>query len=440
MINNKIFKSPVVLILLTLSTTLFQGGNNIFILALFNIILVFFYKFSNTDNFKNHKLIKFCLCGFLSYLIFQNMPLPNIIGIKLSLQNYELYKDLYQKKFFHISLDLENSIRGFMIFSSSFLILLIVPSLIKNRRSLNACLKLILIFSIFQSIFGIIIYFFNINNIPFLYKKLYYFESVTGTYINRNNFSFFLIISFIISIYYLNFYQKYFLPKSLNIYKFLLSDLFLIRLCILIISIAIILTKSRAGNLTFLIILISIALHDLIKYKKITFLNFSIFSILIIDLIFIGQMVGGDHTLQRFAATSFEGERSRLEVFQIGLNEFLNFPIFGYGLGGFEIIYANKYNDSYLFYDHIHNDIIEYLGELGLIGFLILFIVIPIVIFKTIFVKDQISEIKNITLFSSIALIVHCNLDFSFHIPGNIFYIFLIMGIGLMRQKQNRIT
>ena len=440
MISNKIFKSPVVFILLTLFTTIFQGGNNLIIIILFNIVLVIFYKYLNISNLKDHTLLKWLFCIFLSYLIIQNIPLPNFIGHKLSLENYEVYKDIYQKNFFHISLSLENSIRGFLIFSSSFLILLIIPSLINNKRALNNSLKAILIFSIFQSIFGILIYVLDINQILFFYKKTHYFESVTGTFINRNNFSLFLVISFIISIYYLNFYKKYFLQSFKTTYAFLLSDLFLIRLGILIISIGIILTKSRAGNFTFLIILICIAVHDYIKYKKITFLNFSIITIVFVDLIFISQMIGGDHTLQRFAITNFEGERPRFEVFKIGLNEFFNFPILGYGLGGFEVIYAHKYNTSKLFYDHIHNDFIEYLGELGLIGFVILFLLIPITILKKMYALNQISDLKNIIIFSLIALIVHCNLDFSFHMPGNIFYIFLILGMGLMKQKQNRIT
>lgn len=438
--NNKILNSPVLLVFLTLGTTFFQGANNIFVLIFFNLALYFFYRFSQVFNSKNDKLIKISFIIFLSYLILQITPLPNLLRHIIYLENYSLYQNLFNNKFFFISLDLENSIKGFLIFSSSFLILIIISNIIQDRRSLRNVLTVIFIFAIFQSIFGIVIYIFDVNEI-FFYKKIYYIESVTGTYINRNNFSFYLIISFIISLFYLNFYNKHFVKKSKSSYfSFFLSDLFLIRLGILIITLGIILTKSRAGNFTFLIILILIAAYDLIKYKKITFLNITIFSIIIIDLLFLSQMIGGDHTLERFATTSFEGERQRFEVFQIGLNEFLNFPIFGYGLGGFEVIYSLKYNNTFLFYDHIHNDFIEYLGELGSIGFTILFLIIPSIIVRKIFINSQISELKKITLFSLIAVLIHCNLDFALHIPGNIFYIFLIFGICLSQPKNNRIT
>ena len=97
MIHRKIFNSPVIFILLILFTTLFQGGNNVIIIILLNAFLVILYNYLNISKSKDLKLLKTLFFIFLSYLIIQNIPLPNFLGHKLSLENYEIYKELYQK-------------------------------------------------------------------------------------------------------------------------------------------------------------------------------------------------------------------------------------------------------------------------------------------------------------------------------------------------------
>jgi len=376
---------------------------------------------------------------FLIFLILQIIPLPSSILKILSPNSFDLYFQLYKNKYFAISLSPQESFIYFFIFLSGFLIMSIISKIIHNKRDLRKVMKVIMWFAVFQSIFGMIVYLFDINQILFFYEKNHYLNSVTGTFINRNNFSFYLLISFIVSICYLELCKKYFFKnKKLDIFNFLLSELFLIRLAILIIAIGILLTKSRAGNITFFIILFSIFALDIYKYKKLTFISISVISIVLIDLFILSNILGGEKTIERLVLTSFEGERSRFEVFQLGIKEFINYPIFGYGMGGFEVLYDLKYNVEYLFYDHVHNDFIEYLGELGILGFVIFFISFPLFIFAHIKKSNIPSELKHLSLFCFIAILIHGSLDFALHIPANIFLLFLIYGICLSDALNNK--
>ena len=428
--------TPTYFTIIVLISFLFKGANDFFVIFTFYLFLIIYYFFFKKENFIHINKIGII---FLFYLILQIIPLPSSILKILSPNSFDLYDQLLKNKYFAISLSLQESFIYFFIFLSGFLIMSIISKIIHNKRDLGKVMKVIMWFAVLQSIFGMIVYLFDINQILFFYEKNHYLTSVTGTFINRNNFSFYLLISFIVSTCYLELYKKYFFKnKKLDIFNFILSELFLIRLAVLIIAIGILLTKSRAGNITFFIILFSIFALDIYKHKKLTFISISVISIVLIDLFILSNILGGEKTIERLVLTSFEGERSRIEVFQLGIKEFINYPIFGYGMGGFEVLYDLKYNVGYLFYDHVHNDFIEYLGELGIVGFVIFFISFPLLIFAHIKKSSIPSELKHLSLFCFIAILIHGNLDFALHIPANIFLLFLIYGICLSDALNNK--
>ena len=92
------------------------------------------------------------------------------------------------------------------------------------------------------------------------------------------------------------------------------------------------------------------------------------------------------------------------------MNQFKNFLLFGYGLGGFEILFKNFYSSTGIIYaNHAHFDIIEFAGEFGIIGMLMLFLTI----FKC-YKKIKFNNLKNLYLLLFLLIILF--FDFSFHI------------------------
>ena len=113
-----------------------------------------------------------------------------------------------------------------------------------------------------------------------------------------------------------------------------------------------------------------------------------------------------------FASISGEiSSTSRFDLIKFGVLELKNFIFFGYGTGGFKELFQLKFiNPSNQFANHVHADLFEFLGEFGLVGFLL-------IIFSVIkFFFDK----RNYTLINILIitfLIIILFFDFSLHIP-----------------------
>lgn len=436
------FKLFIFVFLLFLPSFLYGGNNNLSLILSSLLIQFFFLTNINNFDFRNFKNLFFLHILLIVYCCFQLLPLSFFLLSYFSHQHLILYNLLGDISYTPISLNPFASFKNIVIFFNIFLIFLIVPQIINSKKTLNFILKIIILFGFLHVVMGLFVEIFDLKKI-LLYEKKFYIGSLTGFFINRNNFSYFLLLIFIINFYYLGFYRKFFLTNTKKIstfYQIITSDLILYRITLVFISIGIILTKSRAGNLSFIIILFVILLFEIFKYKKLSFNIILIITVVLFDLVVVSNYLGFEKLLDRISSTSIDGEASRLSIFMIGLKEFINFPIFGYGYGGFEILYRLKHDIYSTFYNHVHNDLIQFIGEFGLVGtslFLIWFYQL-ILIFKKRY-KNNIYELNMIIILSFIVTFIHSNLDFALHIPGNIYFIFFILSLSLtnIQKKYN---
>ena len=426
-----------------LSTSFVNGGNSLnSILITVIIFSIFIYNFPiiyNNQIINKKLLISFFL--FSAYLIIQIIPFPSSLIKFLSLSSYDLFNSLYKSyQWMTISLNPLLTLKYFFSFILGFFLIFYVPHFIKSKAELRYFWLGIIYIGIIHAIFGLLIYFFQINQIS-IYEKKFYLNSITGFFINRNNFSFFCVILFIMTIYFYNFSSKYFYaPKSKSIFNYLLSDLFLIRLVLIIFAVTIILTKSRAGNLTFFISLFMMFYLDYRTHKKWTFFSKTILTVIIIDILFLSYYLGSEELIQRVAISSFEGERTRWEIFSYGLSKFYDFSLMGYSLGNFSSLFRIDLFQGGQFYDHVHNDFIEYAGELGILG-LFLFCILFFFYSKQYLSNKKslktLTDIHHMIIVVIIAVLVHGNFDFALHIPSNILLIFLIFGMGLTQLSRS---
>jgi O-antigen ligase len=209
-------------------------------------------------------------------------------------------------------------------------------------------------------------------------------------------------------------------------------------------SIGILTTWSRAANFSYILILLSFLFYSKISFKKyINPLSTVVIFILIFDVFIMGVFFGNARLIERYAETSILREAVRFDLQSFGIDQFKNFWLFGYGNGAFEQVYKIFYNASENFSNFIasnaHNDLIESLGEIGILGFLILSISYIFYI-KTLF--KNINEKKNLTkliLFSLliIILLIQSLVDFSLHAPGILLLVITIFSMGLINFKKN---
>ena len=294
----------------------------------------------------------------------------------------------------------------------------------RHRSRLYLFLSLI---GFITALFAVLIYFKG-NPDFFIFKNSYYKNSSTGFFINRTVFSVFLLFCLISSLEFLKD-----LDSSNNKTK---QDNFFIkiyiRLFIVFITIGIITSFSRIGNFLLLITVLSYLINEFffLKSNNKSFRNV-ILLIIFFDIMLLGFYFGSSELFSRFlflneefaGINSAEVNLSRFQIAKFGLNQLYNFRFFGYGMGSFETLFQIYFNNlNYSYANHAHSDIIEFIGEFGFVGLVLLFISL----FNFLFTMKNFNFINLIiTIYLAILLVF----DFSLHIPviQCLFIIFFVL-------------
>ena len=415
--------------------TIFNGGNSNISIQINFILVSFLFLFCLKDKNYNLHLINFYKDNqksifiyliFIFYLLFQIIPLP-IETLKLfSPEKYKLIYKLDTKNLYlPISLSPSNSFFQILNYITLLIVVFIIKMIFYTDRLKN---RIFLFLSILGFVTSIIAITFYLNGNPdlLIFKNTFYKNASTGFFINRTIFAVFLLFSLISSLEVLRNINKKIDKKSnyfLKIY---------IRLFIVFITIGIITSFSRIGNFLFLITILLYLFNEYCFNKnKDNSIKYIIILILLVDILILGFYFGGSKIIDRFYLLSNEFaeihldniDLSRLDVIKFSLYQIKNFLFFGYGAGSFENLFQINYlNPGNLYANHAHSDLVEFLGEYGLVGTLFIFLSFV----KFFFNKNNYNLINLVVLFYLIIILLF---DFSLHIPivQILFLIFLIL-------------
>jgi len=282
------------------------------------------------------------------------------------------------------------------------------------------------------------------NPSNFLIQKLHYMNSSTGFFVNRSVFGTFLFLCAFSGLYYVViFFQKNQIT-NFNFIDQIKSRIFFIRIFIIFLSIGILTTWSRAANFSYILVLLSFLFYSKISFKRyINPLSSIIIVILIFDVFVMSLFFGNARLIERVLETSVLKETTRLNLHTFGIDQFKNFWLFGYGNEAFGQIYKIFYimpknlNSDYIA-TNVHNDGIELLGEVGILGISIL-LLLYISYFNII--KKNIKETKQFARFILLSLLLmilffQSLVDFSLHTPGILILLMSILSIGLIDLKK----
>ena len=174
--------------------------------------------------------------------------------------------------------------------------------------------------------------------------------------------------------------------------------------------------------------------------QKNNFLLYTLFFIIILDIFILGFYFGGSKLLERFyflkeeliqynTNISSNFSISRPDLSKFGVSQINNFLFFGYGAGSYESLFKIYFTQvDYLYANHAHSDLIEFIGEFGIIASSL----ITYVLFYSLR-KLNYTNVKTIYLiFFSIVILFF---DFSFHIP--LIQILFIIIIGIKKKEFN---
>jgi len=431
----------IFLLIITFMVIFNGGNNNLYIQFNFIIISIFFLLFIREKNYLAHmrkifstnKLAIKLYVLFISFLIFQTIPLPIEWLSFLSPEKYNFLNKLeFNGNFNSISLSPINSYFSILNYLSIFLFLIIFKSLFYKKKYILEFYYFLVFLGAFAA--SVAIYFYLIGNPDFLMLKNSHAKTnATGFFINRTVFACFLTLCFFSGIEYL---------KMIDHYQKNNTDTFFnkiyVRIFLLLTTIAIITTFSRLGNFLFIsliIMYISQALYT--NDKKNRFFLITLILIVLFDVLILGFYFGSEKLLQRYSflqselneylPSSAQSILSRADITKFAFIEFKKFILFGYGGGGFEYLFKISYqNLSTQFASHAHSSIIEFIGEFGLIGSTF----ISLSLLFTCANKDFLS-FKNFLL--CYLLIFILIFDFSFHIPIIQFLFILLLSVSYKR-------
>ena len=279
------------------------------------------------------------------------------------------------------------------------------------------------------------------NPSNFLIQKIHYLNASTGLFVNRSVFGTFLFLCAFSSLYYMVvFFQKNQIV-NFNFTEQIKSKIFFIRIFIIFISIGILTTWSRAANFSYILILFTFLFYSKISFKKyINPLSSIIIFILIFDVFVMALFFGNAKLIERYAETSILRETTRIDLQTFAIEQFKKFWVFGYGNESFGQLFKIFFVLPLgIFAQHAHNDGIELLGEIGILGVSILFLLYISYFRKIIHNINERKQLARFVLLTLllITLFIQSLVDFSLHAPGVMVLLMTILSIGLINFKKN---
>tara|TARA_Y100000590_G_C15662040_1_gene993054 strand:- start:453 stop:1778 length:1326 start_codon:yes stop_codon:yes gene_type:complete len=409
--------------IITLCSFFNAGNSNIYIQVNFiflSILLIYCLKNKNYLAhlklfFNDNKISIYYFFAFLTYLILQLVPVPFEFLKIISNEKYLFLKAIgYESGFFALSFSPSNSFFEMINYLSIFIFILLIKMVFYNERHVYRFYYFITLLGAIHAFLAVLIYLNGNPDILFLDNSSYR-KSSTGFFTNRTVFSIFLLFCLICGLEYI---------KNVDIYKYYKKkDNFFnkiyVRIFIIFITIGIITSFSKIGNFLMLLTVFLYLINNLYAKKNINkIFTLILIFIILLDIFVMGYFFGGERLVERY---SFLKEDlniddnalfiSRLEIINFSISQIKKYLIFGYGSGGFETIFKLKFINNTSFYaNHAHSDLFEFIGEFGILGF-ILFI---LSFYKIFLLKKNYNTQFVIFMISGLVIVLF---DFSLHIP-----------------------
>lgn len=205
----------------------------------------------------------------------------------------------------------------------------------------------------------------------------------------------------------------------------LLSAKMMLRLAMILMVTGLVMSRSRMGNAAFFTALVGVAVLALWVYKRPpALLKPLVISILLLDMALIGSMFGLEKLQERYEQTSFASE-ARDEVVKDSLPLLSQHWLTGSGGGSFYTVFPAVQPQAYSgFYDHAHNDYLQFAIELGLPVTLLLLLWLVLLAVRALLVMNRHdNKLERGLAFGALMAMVHmgihCIVDFNLQAPAN---------------------
>ncbi len=407
----------------------------IYIYLMFLIWFVKFGKQLNVYYLRPYKPILYILTLLQLWVLIQIVPLPMPL-IEVIAPNVFMAYERVSVETAQLSLDPARTLMQWLKGMAYLMFVFLLLVLVNNEKRLRLLLLTLVIAGIYQALYGAL--FVMTGEEPVFFSDDRSTGLATGTFIYRNHFANFLMMCLSVGVGLLvaslTSTRRHSIKRSVaNVIETLLSPKALIRIGLVVMVIALVLSRSRMGNTAFFAALSFCSVFALVfMQNKTRGLLWLFGSMLVIDVIIVSQWFGLEEVRQRITETSAEAE-TRDEVIQYGLELVKQHPITGTGHGSFNSVFPSvKGVGVNLFYNFAHNEYLQFTIELGIPITLMLGLLVMWSLWNAQFAlrNRKRSLMKGLAFASMMAIIgqlIHMSVDFTLQPPANAIYFLVVL-------------
>lgn len=287
-------------------------------------------------------------------------------------------------------------------------------------------------------------------------------STANGTFVNRNHFAGYIELTLACGIGLMMALRSTEPWSWASTIEVIMGPKARLRLALVILVIALVMTRSRGGNVAFFTAMLAMSAVFIVRNRKNRRRNILILlSLILIDTLVISQYFGLEKLKDRIVNTRLVDRVKTVEVNHIPVeivqkaNEIrgqvmidamplaMKNPIVGQGAGSFETTYSQYADVSVrLHFDHAHNDYLQFFIEYGAIGAVLLAIFIGWVLYYALAALWQTRSLfrNGLGLGISIGLVsimIHSFTDFNLQIPANAATFITLCAIAVLTQQHS---
>lgn len=356
----------------------------------------------------------------------------------------------------HLSLDVYQSRIMASLSFAYFLVFVLVLFLVRDAKRLDRFAQVLVWSGLFQAMSGIFLFSLGAHYRLFFSELIH--DNVIGTFVNRNHFAGYMEMTLAIGIGLMlarlgNSGSSYsgWRQRLVAALAFLISPKMRLRMMLVVMVIALVLTRSRMGNTAFFASMLIVGLISIPLSRRAAPATIAlILSLVIVDVVIIGTWVGLEKVVSRINETKIVASEEGAEGTSIEertlpalytLEIIHEFPVFGAGAGSFYNVFK-KYQPPEISGDwnHAHNDYAEIASDFGLLGAVLLAILVlsTFAISIKVLYQRRASLPRGIAfgaLMSMVALAIHSSVDFNLQIPANALTFVVILALAWAAAK-----
>lgn len=326
---------------------------------------------------------------------------------------------------------------------------LVLVTVARDRRRQRLVLGALVLSGVAQALYGSIMTLSGIEY-GFLAPKGVGHGWATGTFVNRNHLAGYLELALSAGIALVLADLRAGTARTWRqhlaaLVETLLSPRMRVRIMLALMVVALVLTRSRMGNVAFFVALAVCGnVYILLRHPKYFVRSLVFFaSLVLVDLLIVSEQYGLDKVVQRLEATDLRTEQRAL-VFRDLVPVIREYGLVGAGPGAFADAFApHRSEDIPFHYDHAHNDYAEFLIETGMVGCALLAALVATTLWHALRVLRRrrdpaAAAIAFAGAMGLVALGIHGLVDFNLRIPAVAATLVTLMALTLSVSSRSR--